>query len=70
MKIFNLHSDSVKDAQDFQVITNDEYDSNGKLVTRKYVQFTIIGNNHTWPDFMSIKDFKKLNPKVKVKGVN
>ena len=69
-KIFNLHSNGTRDATDFQVISTEEYDKHGKPKTNLYVQYTIIGKNRTWPDFMPVKDFKKLNPKVKVKGLD
>lgn len=69
-KIYNLHSNSEKTAEDFKLISNEEYDNDGQLVTNKYVQFTVIGNNRTWPDFMSVEEFKKLNPKIKVKGLS
>ena len=70
VKIYNLHSDSEKNAEDFKIISSDEYNLDGQLVTNKYVQYTIIGNNRTWPDFMPIEDFKRLNPKIKVKGLS
>jgi len=69
-KIFNLHSNDTKEADDFKVISSEEYDKYGKKVVNKYVQYTVIGQNRTWPDFMSVKEFKKLNPKVEVKGLN
>lgn len=70
MKIFNLHSNNTREAEDFKVISNEEYDKYGKKVVNKYVQYTIIGKNRTWPDFMPVKEFKKLNPKVEVKGLS
>lgn len=70
VKIYNLHSNSEKEAEDFQLISSEEYGNDGQLVVNKYVQFTIIGRNRTWPDFMSVEDFKKLNPEIKVKGLN
>ena len=69
-KIFNMHSNDTKEADDFKVISSEEYDKYGKKVVNKYVQYTVIGNNRTWPDFMPVKEFKKLNPKVEVKGLN
>jgi len=64
MEIFNLHSNSKKKIKDLKVVSHKEYDKNGKKRNNKYVEFTIIGKNHQWMDFMLLKDFKKLNPKI------
>ena len=70
MQIYNLHSQDTRKAKDFKVIVNEEYDKNGKLRKNRYVQFTLIGKHRQWPDFMAIKDFKRLNPTVTVKGLD
>lgn len=70
VKIYNLHSNATRVASDFKVITNEEYDEEGLLKTKTYVEYTIIGNNRTWPDFMPVNDFKRLNPDVTVKGLD
>ena len=69
MKIFNLHTKNKKEAEDFKVVAHEEYDKYGKLQTNKYVEFTIVGKNRSWTDFMPIKEFKKRNPEIKVKGL-
>lgn len=70
MKIYNLHSKDSKEVEDIKIVSHEEYDKKGKSVVNKYVQYTVIGKNRTWADFMPVKDFKKLNPKVKIKGLN
>lgn len=69
-KIFNLHSNNTREAEDFKVVSHEEYDKYGKLQTNTYVEYTIIGKNRKWEDFMPVKEFKKLNPKVAVKGLS
>ena len=70
MTIYNLHSNAAREVEDLKVIAHDEYDKNGKMRTNRYVEYTVIGKNRTWKDFMTIRDFKRLNPKVVVKGLN
>lgn len=67
MKIFNLHSSDEKTVENLKVIDHEEYDKNGQLQVNTYVEYTVIGKNRKWTDFMPINDFKKLNPKVKIK---
>jgi hypothetical protein len=69
MKIYNLHSKNTREVEDLQVVSHREYDVYGKLQTNRYVEYMVIGKNRKWKDFMPVRDFKKLNPKVKVKGL-
>ena len=69
VKIFNLHSNGPREAKDFKVMAHEEYDQHGKLRTNRYVEYTIVGNNRSWTDFMSVRAFKKLNPTVPVEGL-
>lgn len=66
MEIFNLHSNSKKKIKGLKIISHKEYDKNGKKRTNRYAEFTIIGDNHQWKDFMLLKDFKKLNPEINI----
>ena len=66
MEIFNLHSNSKKKIKGLKIVSHKEYDKNGKKRTNQYAEFTIIGNNGQWKDFMPLKDFKKLNPKINI----
>ena len=66
-KIFNLHSNDEKNVKDLKAVIHKEYNKNGKMQKNKYVEFTVIGNNSEWRNFMPFKDFKKLNPDVKIK---
>ena len=66
MEIFNLHSNNKKKIKGLKIASHKEYDKNGKQQTNRYVEFTVIGNNRQWRDFMSLKDFKKLNPKINI----
>lgn len=71
MKIFNLHTNDQRQVEDLQVVSYEEFTRNGKKRTNRYIQYTIIGNgDRTWTDFMPIKDFKRLNPTVTVKGLD
>ena len=69
MKIFNLHTKDLRDVDDVKVVAYDEYDKNGKSCSNKYVQYTII-SARPWTDCMPIRDFKRLNPKIKLAGLN
>jgi hypothetical protein len=60
----------MREVKDLQIVTHEEYDKNGKLKKNRYVQFTVIGKQHEWPDFMTIREFKKHNPTVIVDGLN
>lgn len=66
MEIFNLHSNSKKKIKGLKIASHKEYDKKGKQRTNQYVEFTVIGNNRQWKDFMPLKDFKKLNPKINI----
>lgn len=68
-KIYNLHSNDQKEAGDFKVKAHKEYNKHGKLQTNRYVEYTIHGKHRKWEEFMSIEDFKKYNPNVRVKGL-
>lgn len=70
VKIFNLHSNSAKEVTDLQLVSYEEYGKDGLMQDNKYVKYTVVGHNRTWPDFMPVKDFKKLNPDVQVEGLN
>lgn len=67
MKILDLHSKKVRNVKNLKRNKHKEYDKNGKLKTRHYIEFTIIGKNREWRDYMYVDDFKKLNPKVSIK---
>lgn len=69
MKIKTLHTNDERDVDDLKVVAYEEYDKYGKLKTNKYVEF-MIQSARPWKDFMPIRDFKRLNPKVKVAGLN
>lgn len=71
MDIYNLHTSDKRHVEDLQVVAYEEFTKSGKKRTNRYVQYTVIGNgDRTWTDFMSIKDFKRLNPDVTVKGLD
>ena len=70
MTINNLHSSGPKEVEDLKVVAHQEYNKNGKMRTNRYVEYTVIGQNRQWTDFMSIRDFKRLNPTVTVKGLD
>ena len=66
MEIYNLHSNDKKKIKNLKVASHKEYDKKGKQQTNQYVEFTIIGNNRQWKDFMPLKDFKRLNPEINI----
>ena len=66
MEIFNLHSNNKKKIKGLKVTSHKEYDKNGKERTNRYVEFTVVGNNRQWKDFMPVKDFKRLNPEISI----
>jgi len=71
IKIYKYHTKGKKfikaqNVEDLKVTTHEEYNQFGKLQSNHYVEFTIIGNNRTWPDFMEFDDFKQLNPQIKL----
>ena len=66
MKIFSLHSNKTREIKGLKRTKHKEYDKNGRLRTNHYVEFTVVGNNRQWKDFMPVKDFKRLNPKISI----
>jgi len=69
MKIFNLHSNKTRNIKNLKRTSHKEYDENGEMKKNQYVEFTVIGNNGEWKDFMSVADFKKLNPKINITNI-
>ena len=67
MKIKSLHTDTPQEAKNLQKTSHKEYDKHGKLTTNHYVEFTVVGKNRQWKNFMPLKDFQKLNPNVSIK---
>ena len=67
MKIKGLHTNNLQEAKNLQKTSHEEYDKYGKLKSNHYVEFTVVGKNRTWKDFMPLKDFKRLNPKITIK---
>jgi len=65
MKIYNLHTRDERDVEDLKVVAYDEFDKHGKIKTNKYVEF-MIKSARSWKDFMPLKDFQRLNPKIKL----
>lgn len=63
--IVSPHSKKHK-AQDIRKTSHKEYDKNGQLKTNQYVEYTVIGKNRKWVDFMTLEEFKKLNPKINI----
>ena len=71
MQIYNLHTKDQRHVEDLKVVAYEEFDKNGKRRNNRYVQYTVIGNgDRTWIDFMTIKDFKRLNPNITIIGLN
>lgn len=68
-KIYNPHTKGPSEAQDFVVRTHQEFNKAGVKRNKRYVEYTVIGKNRQWTDFMTIRDFKRLNPTVTVKGL-
>ena len=71
IKIYKQHMRGKKfikemNVSDLNITFYEEYDAMGKLQNNKYVQFTVVGNNRSWTDFMAIDDFRKLNPDIKI----
>jgi len=64
MEIQSRYATSVKKIRDLKRVSYKEYDKKGKLTNNQYVEFTVVGNNGTWRDFMPIEIFKKLNPHI------
>ena len=69
MKIRNLHTKDTREVEDLKVIAYEEYDKFGKMKNNKYVQYTIV-SARPWIDCMPVKDFKRLNPKIRVAGLS
>lgn len=63
--LINPHSKKHK-ASDLKKTSHEEYDENGVLITNHYVEYTVIGKNRTWTDFMTLEEFGKLNPNIKL----
>ncbi len=66
MKIKSLHTEAPQEAKNIQKTSHKEYDKYGKLKNNHYVEFTVVGKNRSWKDFMPLKDFKRLNPEITI----
>lgn len=66
MEIQNRYTKSIKKIKDLKKVAYEEYDMKGKLVWNQYVEYTVVGNNGSWRDFMPIDIFKKLNPHINI----
>jgi len=71
IRIYKYHSQKAKDiklqtVKDLRATSHEEYDKWGKLRKNHYVEFVVVGKNRQWQDFMTVKDFKKLNPGVSI----
>ena len=69
MKIRNLHTKDTREVDNIKVVAYEEYDKKGVMRNNKYVQYTIL-SARPWTDCMPVKDFKRLNPKIRVAGLN
>jgi len=66
MKILSPYSKVKTEVENLEQTSHKEYDKDGKLKKNDYVEFTVIGKNRKWKNFMSLKEFRKLNPKIKL----
>ena len=69
MKIRNLHTKDTREVDNIKVVAYEEYDKKGIMRNNKYIQYTIV-SARPWIDCMPVKDFKRLNPKIRVAGLN
>jgi len=66
MKIVSPYSKAETKVENLKQTSHKEYDKNGKLKKNDYVEFVVIGKNRKWKNFMSLNEFKKLNPNIKL----
>ena len=60
------YSKKKEKARDLKKTSHKEYDENGELIINHYVEYTVIGENRQWTGFMSLSEFKKLNPDINI----
>lgn len=66
IKIYHPVKERKVEVKDISVKINNTFDEHGKPFAQEYVEFTVVGNQHEYQDFMLVKDFKEHNPTVKL----
>jgi len=62
MKLIQPTTNEEKEIKDLVIVFHDIPNEFGKMESRKCVEFTIIGNNSEWTDYLYFEDFKETNP--------
>jgi len=56
----------ILEVKDIQTKDHTGYFNDETEETKKIVEFTVIGKQSEWEDWLFFEDFKKANPKIKI----
>jgi len=65
-EIYHSGKQRLVNAKDFVAKVNDTFDDDGKPYKQYYVEFTVVGENTEYQDFMLSADFTRYNPEIPV----
>jgi hypothetical protein len=56
----------TRNVKDLEVKFYEQANLKGEVETVKGIQFTVVGNNREWEDWIPYNEFKKTNPHVEI----
>ena len=65
--IYHPTKDKRVKAKGFESKINPTFDKHGESFNQEYVEFTVVGKQSEYQDFMLLKGCQEHNPKIKVK---
>ena len=66
MIIYNPIQKKEQHIENIKLVTHNLPNKKGEYENIKYVEFTVIGNNNKWTDFLSYIDFKNANENIEI----
>jgi hypothetical protein len=66
VETINTLDGKTRKVKDLEVKFYEQTNLEGNVETIKGIQFTIIGNNREWTDWISYNEFKEQNPHVEI----
>ena len=64
--IYHPEKDRKIEVKDIKLKVNRAYNKMGTEYDQQYVEFTVIGENREYQDFMLLKEFRRHNPEIPV----
>ena len=54
------------EVKDIEKKIHQVHDSGGNIHAQEYVEFTVIGHNTEWQDFILLDEFLRFNPEIRL----